>query len=324
MLATPDASATMSNFMRDFASTVARRIGAHREYEGKFWARRYRCIPTTDEAAVEERFAYMLCQGTKENLVMRADEWPGLCPIRALRGGPPMIGRWRDKAAENELKKQRARKIERAAGRGEVLEFGAMPKLFRDYPIELVPLPHWQGWKPGRIAQRVADIVNDDAAKTRARHKRNKTRPLGVAGILRTDPMSAPRESKKSPAPLCHASNHAQRRAFRAGYGSFCQQVKHANRALMARRRDAGVPEGSIAAPVASANVVVNRTDVRLTFQGGDERLHFDPYDAKAIFRGEGRDERRATTPEPPEQTPVVGADQGRGRDRDRGPPDAQ
>jgi hypothetical protein len=285
LLVTPDCSATLSNFMRDFKSTVANRLNDQLDRSGPFWSRRYRAIPTTDEAALEERFRYLLTQGTKENLVESADQWPGVHAIHALRGGKPLIGRWRDGTAESALQQQRQRKIARASARGETLQLGPVPQVWREYPIKLEPLPHWQHEKPGTVRQRVAAIVRDDAAMTKRRHKQDGTRPLGRQGILTTHPFAQPTKSKKSPAPMCHASNAKQRRVYRRAYRAFAHCVQTTVDELAQHRDPCGVPPGHITRPLPSPGVVKNNADVEPTFVGGDPRLHYDPFDLAAAAR---------------------------------------
>jgi hypothetical protein len=214
-LALPDSVHEFSSFMRDFLSTAAVRLNGHRARSGTFWERRYRLIPVIDEQALENRFRYILTQGTKENLLWSARDWPGVTSIDALLGGAPLVGRWRDGSTETELRKQRRRKLQRASARGKRLELPPVPEVWIDYPIELTPLPHWARLSSEERQRRVAAILDDDDVLTRERHARCGTRPLGVAGVLATSPFDRPDCPAKSPAPACHASTEAGRRAFR-------------------------------------------------------------------------------------------------------------
>ena len=181
------------------------------------------------------------------------------------------------------------RKLQRA-GRTDV-EVGDkhVPQIWREYPINLVPLPHWHNDKPGTIRQRVADIVRRDAEQTRARHKRDGTRPLGRALILQTDPFSRPDEPKKSPAPMCHASTKAGRRAYRRAYAAWAELVHHANKALLEQRETAGHPRAVITGPLPSLMVQINRIDIAPVFGGGDPALHYDPLAPADIFKSLAR-----------------------------------
>ncbi len=241
-VALPESAHVMSNFMRDFLSTAATRLNGHRDREGTFWERRYRAIPIVDEASLEDRFHYVLTQGTKENLVWSARDWPGISSAKALLGGPGLVGRWRDGTAEGALRRQRQRKIERARARGRTLDLPEAPQVWREYPIELVPLPHWQGLKVGERRARVAKMLHEDDAATRARHERAGTRPLGVRAILATAPFDRPAKPAKSPAPLCHASSRKRRDAFRVVYRAFVEVLRTGRDTVKAGLASARVP----------------------------------------------------------------------------------
>ncbi len=225
-VALPESAHVMSNFMRDFLSTAAKRLNLHRDREGTFWERRYRAIPIVDEASLEDRFRYVLTQGTKEDLVWSARDWPGVSSARALLGGPGLVGRWRDRSAEGALRRQRERKIQRAQARGCTLDLPRAPQVWREYPIDLVPLPHWRDLKVGQRRARVAAMLHQDDEATRARHERAGTRPLGLRGLFAASPFDRPAKPAKSPAPRCHASSRARRDAFRVVYRAFADRLQ--------------------------------------------------------------------------------------------------
>ncbi|MEN8377102.1 MAG: hypothetical protein ABFS34_16885 [Gemmatimonadota bacterium] len=241
-VACPDSAYVLSSFMRDFLSTAAKRLNGHRDRDGTFWERRYRAIPILDEEALDERFRYVLTQGTKENLVWSARQWPGIGSIDPLLGGQPLVGRWRDRVAEGELRRRQRRKLERAAARGTSLQLPKAPQVWLEYPIELVPLPHWQRLKVGQRRARVAEMLREDDCATRMRHERDGTEPLGVRAILATDPFDRPRQSARSPAPPCHTRSRKLRRAFRAVCRTFDEMLASGRDAVEAFLPQAGVP----------------------------------------------------------------------------------
>jgi hypothetical protein len=251
-MATPDAPVTLSSFMRDFLSTVAKQINALRGRDGTFWEQRYSAIAVVDEAGLEERFRYVLTQGTKENLVWSSRDWPGVTSIHTLLGGPPLVGRWRDRTAEYELGRQTDRRCQRAANDDEASTSSAQPQVWREYTIRHVPLPHWAHLKPGEQRARVAAILHEDDKATKERHRRAGTQPLGVRAILAADPHARPLNSKKSPAPLCHATSTAARRAFRIAYRSFVAATRAAAVTLAKSLSTAGFPVGSTTPPIAN------------------------------------------------------------------------
>jgi hypothetical protein len=249
-MATPDSPVTLSSFMRDFLSTVAKQINALRGRDGTFWERRYSAIPVVDEDALEERFRYVLTQGTKENLLWSARDWPGVTSIHTLLGGAPLVGRWRDRSAEYELQRQADRRCDRAAEGDGSSTAPAPPQVWREYPIRHVPPPQWAHLKPGELRARVAAILHEDAKATKERHRRAKTQPLGVRAILAADPHARPLNSKKGPAPLCHASTRVARKAFRIAYRRFVDATRAAAVALTDALPTAGFPVGCTTPPL--------------------------------------------------------------------------
>lgn len=251
-LATPESPQVLSDFMRDFLSTLSKGVNGHRGREGKFWQRRYRSIPAVDEATIDDRFRYILTQGTKENLVRSARDWPGVHCIDALLGGPPLVGRWRDRMAEYELRRQRERKRARAEARGERVAAvnPRIDEVWIEYPIELVPPPHWQSLRPGQRRARVAAMLRADDHATAERHRRDGTAPLGVSRILAVSPFDRPAEPKSSPAPLCHAPTKAARSAFRVVYRRFVECVRAASAKLGALVAKVGLPVGATTPPL--------------------------------------------------------------------------
>jgi hypothetical protein len=238
------------SFMRDFLSAAAKKVNGLRNREGTLWARRYRAIPVLDEAKLDERFEYILTQGTKENLVWSARDWPGVTSIPALLGEEQLIGRWRDGTRECELRRQRERRLARASAGGREIDIAPAPEIWREHAIEFVPLPHWCVLPAEERRERVAALLRADDESTRKRHARDGTRPLGVAAILAADPFARPLKSKKSPAPRCHTTSKTLRRGFYTACQSFAISLNESAHTLEVRLADAGVPEGASIRPL--------------------------------------------------------------------------
>lgn len=249
-IAVPESPYVLSSFMRDFLSSSATRLNGHRDRDGTFWERRYRAIPIIDEPSMDDRFRYVLTQGTKENLVWSARDWPGISSIKALLGGKPLVGRWLDGTATGILKRQRQRKLDRAEASGRSLELPEVAPVWREYPIELVPMPHWAGLKIGQRRARVAEMLRHDDNETRLRHKRDGTVPLGTKAIRAASPFKRPEKSSKSPAPLCHASTRAGREAFRVVSRAFHEGLVACREAVKRTLPAARVPPHATLPPL--------------------------------------------------------------------------
>jgi hypothetical protein len=246
----PLSSFTLWSFMRDFLSTSARRLNDLRDRDGTFWERRYRAIPILDEEAYDDRIRYVLTQGTKENLLWSARDWPGASSLPAMLGEEPLVGRWRDLGREYELNRQRKRRIMRAQLRGRTLDVPPAPEVVIEYPIPMVPPPHWQRLSEGERRERVADMIRRDDEATRARHAREGTRPLGVEGVLATDPFARPKAPKRDPAPRCHTSNPALRRAFLQASRAHADLIAGAAAHALAALEQHGLPVSTPIAPL--------------------------------------------------------------------------
>ncbi|MCA9679589.1 MAG: hypothetical protein H6709_16595 [Kofleriaceae bacterium] len=250
LVCTPPNPFVLWSFMRDFMSTTARRLNGHHGRVGTFWERRYRAIPIVDEESLERCFAYCLLQGTKENLVWSARDWPGISSVKALCEGVPLIGQWRDQAREYELRRQRQRRLDRAAVRGRTLRLPEVEDVVVECPIELAPLPHWRKVRPAERRARVEAIVRADETAQRARHRRDGTAPLGVAGIATTDPFARPAVSKCSPAPRCHARTPALRDGFLEACRQHDTRTREVTAAVERTLPKLGLPVGSSLAPL--------------------------------------------------------------------------
>jgi putative transposase len=227
--------AQMAAFMGYVNSNVAREMGRIHRWRGRFWARRTRPIPILDDVAMVERLRYLLAQGVKEGLVAHPEEWPGATSTPWLLG-QTLVGIWIDRDLET-----RARR------------YSANPDPTRytfEYELRLSPLPCWAELTREEIAERTRALMNDVVTEAQA-HRRGVA---GVDAVLRQDPHSSPLESKRGPAPACHASTLPLRVAFRAAYRAFIGAFRAAADALKEDRDGASrlpFPAGSFPARAA-------------------------------------------------------------------------
>lgn len=263
LLVTPESASMLSAFMRDFKSALGRQLNDRYGGEGTVWERRYRAIPVLDTAALEDRFRYILTQGTKEDLVWNARHWPGVTSIPTLLYGRPMIGRWRDRETEYERKRQRTRKIKRAAARGRELDLPEVEPHWIEYEITHVPLPHWGSLNPRERQRRVSRILEEDARETKRRHTRAGTTPLGVAAILRTNPFARPETPKHSPAPICHASAPEAHKAFRKAARAYAHMIRLGTDALRDVAPKVGIVIAAITPPIHHSADLPSSNDFR-------------------------------------------------------------
>jgi hypothetical protein len=188
---------------------IAREIGRLHRWAGPFWGRRARPIPCLDDHATIDRLRYCIAQGTKEGLVPSPLLWPGASSTNALLDNMIVTGEWVDR--------DKLRPARRAAERKQTAVSEADHT--HNISFQLTPLPCWSKLDHRELHAKhqalVDEIVND------TKEARGQLPFLGVSVVLGAEPHDAPRESARSPAPLCHATTEAIRSQFRRGYALF-------------------------------------------------------------------------------------------------------
>ena len=211
LMASGTSQEDLSAFMNFVAGNVAKEAGRLHGWKGRLWEGRYRCIPVTDEEAIQvARLKYLLSQGCKEGLVASPRQWPGVHCAKALMTGQGIPGVWVDRTA---LYNARRRKKGREKIRPIDFE--------EDVLVTFAPLPCWEHLSPEEYQQRIRDLVQEIEEETAAMHLRNGTQPLGRREVLAQDPLHRPDSVKKSPATKVHAFTSAAREAFLQGLRLF-------------------------------------------------------------------------------------------------------
>ncbi|MDX1996130.1 MAG: transposase [Thermoanaerobaculia bacterium] len=231
LLTAPD-NLQLSRFMGFVNSNIAREVGRLIGWRDKFWSRRYRAIPVSEEEEAQvARLHYLLAHGVKEGLVARAEEWPGVNPWASLRGEGSMTGTWFDRT--------RAYEARRSCKSFDPREFAELET------VVLTPLPSWRHLdaeaRLRRLEQMSADIIAEGEALRRASGRA----PLGVSAVLAQDPTERLVVVENSPAPAIHAASRAVRDAYWTIYRGFAEAFREAAEALKAGHRRVVFPPGS-------------------------------------------------------------------------------
>ncbi len=186
-------SLQIPDFMQYFRGNLAKKLGQHVEWTGKFWDRRYDAEPVLDNDSLVGRLRYILAHGVKEGLVAYCKQWPGLSSLPELLEGKERSFVWPGAVGEE----------------AEV-----------QYPLKVSPLPCWEDFDKAWCQTRVAELVEGIEAEYRAQRKGCV---LGVAAVpvLAQRPHDKPKEPKNSPRPLCHASTDEARVRYREEYKEF-------------------------------------------------------------------------------------------------------
>jgi hypothetical protein len=227
-----DEAHQLSLFMAYVNSNLAREVSRLHRWPEKIWSRRYQGIVISDEEAAQiARLRYLLANGSKEGLVARPQDWPGVHVAKALIQGEDLTGTWFDRTQEYTAR-NRGEKFDR-------LQY-ATPET-----LHLSPLPCWKHLPEETWRGHALTLIHEIAEEI-ARHLANTgSQPLGAAAILSKHPHHRPKMQKRSPAPLFHAFSSAARRELWEAYRLFVAAFRQAADKLRGGNRNAVFPLGS-------------------------------------------------------------------------------
>jgi REP element-mobilizing transposase RayT len=178
LLSSKDA-ASLAQFMQYLNSNIARELGRLHNWREKFWSRRYRATAVLDDAAVLERMKYILSNSVKEGLVKHPRYYPGVHCYRHLAEGRPLHGVWVNRTS-----------MHTDPGLTE-------PDASESLTLKLSRLPQYEEMSVIAYRDFIKGLTNDMLSELD-----KPTRVLGQKRILNQDPLSSPRQSNKTPAPL--------------------------------------------------------------------------------------------------------------------------
>jgi len=221
----------LSDFMAYFNGNLAKEACRQYGWGGKLWSRRYTDIEVVDEEAMVKRLRYVIAHGAKEGLVESPKDWPGAKCLPALLEGKTICGAWFDRTAEYRAR-QRGEKYDK-------YEYATF------YDVPLSPLPCWEDLSEQEQQKACVDMVADIEREAMEVNRLEGRTPIGPEAILAQNPLDRPRTTKRSPAPLCHASSRAARVNYREVLGMFLEDYgKAAHSAKDGRADEAIFPQG--------------------------------------------------------------------------------
>lgn len=213
-------------------TNISKEVKRFYKVPGIVFHRRCRQIPCIDSGAEVARLKYVLSNGCKEGLVESPLAWPGVHSSRAMISGEPDVGVWVDWT--------RLRRLRRAKKNVVVPESEAETL----YPVVLTPIPAWEALAESDRREQGLQMIREIEQEARAARK---GRPfLGPEAILRQDPFGSPKEPKKEPAPLCHATSTESKISYRVAYRKRQEAYRYALNELQTRGRFVGLPIGTL------------------------------------------------------------------------------
>ena len=225
LLVRPRDGEHLAGFMCFFKANLSKEVGGRMlAWEGTFFDGRFHNTTVSDEAEAQVRILrYLLAQGTKEFLVERVLDWPGVHCARHLIDGTPMVGRWFDRSEEGKV--------------GE--EVGSVER------VVLSPLPCWEPVGESVWRSAVADLVEELDREASAERRSTGRRCLGVEGVLRADPTERPAKRERSPKRRFHAASREASARMREAWSAVMAAYREASARLRSGDRGAEFPAGT-------------------------------------------------------------------------------
>ena len=222
-------------FMGYVNGRISRDIGRLVDWPGKFFERPAMPIPIADDDALLSRFSYLLSQGVKENLVEKAEQWPGVSCVPSLLGKSTLEGTWyqRDKMRRLFLRKHPPDK----------------KQYTRKYTVQFSKLPGKEDLSEKDYVAFVQGLVTHIEREALNLRKQDGKPCLGPTKVQAVTPHHRPQKLAKSPAPRCHASTKAIRMLFVAAWKLLVQWFKDSSEALKNFDLNVTFPDGSFPSP---------------------------------------------------------------------------
>ncbi len=208
----------IASWARYIFGQIARRVNKVRGRRGAFWGRRYSAEPILDDAAAWDRLVYLLANPVQSDLVAQSKAWPGFSTLHEAQGGSPRSFRWLD--AEG------LRRTKRSA------PCGAEERFTKHHPLTVSTLPDAAHWTAERYTKRLKALLTAREQQAAKRRRQSGRRVAPMTGLLTVPATDAPRHSKRSHRPLCHASSVQLKRAYKALYHAFREAFHAAVEAL--------------------------------------------------------------------------------------------
>ena len=229
---------------------ISRRLAPHCDwYGGTMWNEYLAsALPTPDSQ--EQALRYILAQGVKEELVERAQDWPGVHAAKVLATGAPLMGHWLDATAYG-----RARRKRRAAQRPGPINMERFRTLRQ---LTFDPIPAWISLSPVDYQQRIATMLDDIEIEGRAlRQGRPVLGPDGVRATPRTLILPLPRppwfEDRRRM--ICWCDMRAPEAVeYLDRYRAFQRAFREASSARRSGRTFPPFPEGAFSPPYVFGN----------------------------------------------------------------------
>ncbi len=229
----------LADFMYRVQQQTSVEIRIRHGWKGPKWETPYKpSFIGRDPADTSKRFRYVLAQGCAAGLVSSPLKWPGVTVARALWEGKfELEGEWVDHTAYCRAKRTKA---------GRHL---TKKDFTKKETVVISKLPGLDHLSDEDYCEWVREMIRGIERETRARHKREGTKPAGQWKLFRLSPFGTPRKMALGPCPLVIASNEDEQQRLLAAF----DWVWRAHRLARDRQRegelDVKFPEGTFPSP---------------------------------------------------------------------------
>ncbi len=211
---------------------ISRRWGRHPsvDWSGTMWHRSLiTALPT--EASQVNCLKYILSQGTKEGLVARPQDWPGVHCARALLTGHAIRGRWFNatgysRQVDSESRRLRPSPVKRR-------------DYYVDHTVRLAPIPPWRLLSEATRREKTHELVREielESAVARGDQAVLGAKQVKRISMARRTPMPSQPWLQRRRRLVCWSSPHAPETveylarywAFQDAFRAASQQARHA------------------------------------------------------------------------------------------------
>jgi REP element-mobilizing transposase RayT len=226
-----DEQGDLASWASYFLGHLARAVNRIRERSGACFARRYSAEPILDDEALLECLVYVATNPVKAGLCKRVREWPGVVLFAEEERTQEIPVAFVDREA---CRLARGRAGSRGEASGKDAEFHVRCRL------TIGPFARPGTRRDGEGLRTAIEARERDLAEKRRRARR---KTMTRKQVLAQRWHAAPRRPKRSPRPLCHASDSNLRKKFRRGFDEFVSLFREASELLRSGKENASFPD---------------------------------------------------------------------------------
>jgi REP element-mobilizing transposase RayT len=228
-------SLQMHLFMKDFQSQLARKLNVYWGRTGPFVERRYTATEVLDDDQLTDKLRYTVCNPCESDLVRHPKLWPGLSSWTIHKTGLPMMGEVVNRDLYWSLKRKK--------GNEDLSEQELIDQATEYYPLALAKLPKFAALEDAEYHDKMRKLIEEYAGEL----AKTRTRPcVGVKKVLSQSFYDRPKNSKKSPRPICHTNCPKKRKAYLEELWEVTERYQDAVAKLREQKTQISFPQGTI------------------------------------------------------------------------------